>query len=134
VVPSRPVLSGVADSDRLGDLGENDSIGSWLVSVLPSAGGRALDLGCGAGRHAVLLAGRFAHVVAIDLSRPVIEIARARRSRPNVAYQQADLPCPSMRTTGATLLATERCSAGRARMAAQSRSARVAVSDGALSV
>jgi hypothetical protein len=33
-------------------------------------------------------------------------------------------PCPSIRTTGATLLATERCSAGHARMAAQSRSAR----------
>jgi 2-polyprenyl-3-methyl-5-hydroxy-6-metoxy-1,4-benzoquinol methylase len=80
-----------AGYDRLGDLGENDSIRSWLVSVLPPAGGRALDLGCGAGRHAVLLAGRFAHVDAVDLSLPMIEIARAKRSRPNVAYQQADL-------------------------------------------
>jgi 2-polyprenyl-3-methyl-5-hydroxy-6-metoxy-1,4-benzoquinol methylase len=80
-----------ADYDRLGDLSENDSIMSWLVSVLPAAGGRALDLGCGAGRHAVLLAERFAHVDAIDLSVPMIEIARAKRSRPNVAYRQADL-------------------------------------------
>jgi len=80
-----------ADYDRLGDLDENDSIRSWLVSVLPPAGGRALDLGCGAGRHAVLLAERFTHVDAIDLSLPMIEIARAKRSRPNVAYQQADL-------------------------------------------
>jgi ubiquinone/menaquinone biosynthesis C-methylase UbiE len=80
-----------ADYDRLGDLGENDSIRSWLVSVLPPVGGRALDLGCGAGRHAVLLAERFTHVDAVDLSLPMIEIARAKRSRPNVAYRRADL-------------------------------------------
>ncbi len=80
-----------ADHDRLGDLSENDGIRNWLVSVLPPAGERALDLGCGAGRHAVLLAERFTHVDAIDLSLPMIEIARARRSRPNVAYRQADL-------------------------------------------
>jgi SAM-dependent methyltransferase len=80
-----------ADYDRLGDLSENDGIRNWLVSVLPPAGERALDLGCGAGRHAVLLAERFTHVDAIDLSLPMIEIARARRSRPNVAYRQADL-------------------------------------------
>ena len=79
-----------ADYDRLGELGENDRIRSWLVSVLPH-GGRALDLGCGAGCHAVLLAGRFTHVDAVDISLPMIEIARAKRSRPNVAYRQADL-------------------------------------------
>jgi SAM-dependent methyltransferase len=80
-----------AGYDRLGDLGENDSIRSWLMSVLPPAGRRALDLGCGVGRDAVLLAGRFAHVDAVDRSLPMIEIARAKRSRPNVAYQRADL-------------------------------------------
>jgi 2-polyprenyl-3-methyl-5-hydroxy-6-metoxy-1,4-benzoquinol methylase len=80
-----------ADYERLGDLSGNDGSGSWLVSVIPAAGGRALDLGCGAGRHAVLLAGRFAHVNAVDLSLPMIEIARAKRSRPNIAYRQADL-------------------------------------------
>jgi SAM-dependent methyltransferase len=79
------------DYDRLGDLSENDHIMSWLVSVFPAAGRRALDLGCGAGRHAVLLAERFTHVDAIDVSRPMIEIATARRSRPNIAYRQADL-------------------------------------------
>jgi SAM-dependent methyltransferase len=80
-----------ADYDRLGDLAENDSITSWLGNVLPPSGGRALDLGCGTGRHAVLLAGRFTHVDAVDLSLPMIEIARAKRSRPNIAYHQADL-------------------------------------------
>jgi SAM-dependent methyltransferase len=80
-----------ADYDRLGDLSENESIRNWLASVLPRGGGRALDLGCGSGRHAVLLAERFTHVDAIDLSPPMIEIARARRSRPNITYQVADL-------------------------------------------
>lgn len=80
-----------AGYDRMGDLHEDDAIMSWLVTVLPAAGGRALDLGCGAGRHAVLLAGRFTHVDAIDLSGPMVEIARARRARPNITYRQADL-------------------------------------------
>jgi ubiquinone/menaquinone biosynthesis C-methylase UbiE len=44
-----------AGYDRLGDLSENDSIMVWLVSVLPPVG-RALDLDCGAGRHAARLA------------------------------------------------------------------------------
>lgn len=83
-----------ADYDRLGDLGENDAISRWLAGVLApvgAGGGRAVDLGCGSGRHAVLLADRFAQVDALDLSLPMIEIARARRSRPNVSYRQADL-------------------------------------------
>jgi hypothetical protein len=32
-----------AGFDRLGDLSDNDGIRSWLVRVLPPAGGRALD-------------------------------------------------------------------------------------------
>jgi ubiquinone/menaquinone biosynthesis C-methylase UbiE len=80
-----------ADYDRMGDLNENQVIRNWVVSALPPAGGRALDLGCGTGCHAVLLAGRFTHVDAIDLSLPMIEIARAKRPRPNVCYRQADL-------------------------------------------
>lgn len=82
----------VADGyDRLGDLNGNKLIGSWLEGLLPEAGGRALDLGCGSGRHAALLAGRFEQVDAIDLSGPMIDLARRRRSRPNVSYRQADL-------------------------------------------
>ena len=79
------------DYDRLGDLNEKDVVTNWLGSALPQAGARALDLGCGTGRHAVLLAERFTHVDAIDLSLPMLEIARAKRSRPNITYWQADL-------------------------------------------
>jgi len=39
----------------------------------------------------VALAERFEQVDAIDLSGPMIGLARARRPRPNIAYRQADL-------------------------------------------
>jgi ubiquinone/menaquinone biosynthesis C-methylase UbiE len=80
-----------ADYHRMGELGPNSLIEAWLESQLPQAGRRALDLGCGTGRHAMLLARRFGHVDAIDLSGPMIELAQARRPLPNVSYQQADL-------------------------------------------
>jgi SAM-dependent methyltransferase len=54
-------------------------------------GGRALDAGCGAGRRVVELADHFDEVVGIDLSAPLIELAEARRPRPNVRYAVADL-------------------------------------------
>ncbi len=80
-----------ADLDRLGELSRNELISSWLAGVLPAAGRYAIDLGCGPGRQAVLLAGRFGQVDAVDLSGPMIELARARRPRPNVSYLQGDL-------------------------------------------
>jgi len=80
-----------ADYDRLGELNDNPLIGRWLASLLPAVGGRALDLGCGTGRHAVRMAERFGQVDAVDLSGPMIEVARARRPRPNISYRQANL-------------------------------------------
>jgi ubiquinone/menaquinone biosynthesis C-methylase UbiE len=80
-----------AEYDRLGDLARVDHAGRWLGDVLPSAGDRALDLGCGSGRHAVLLAERFRKVAAVDVSGPMIELARCRRPRPNISYRRADL-------------------------------------------
>jgi SAM-dependent methyltransferase len=81
-----------ADYDRLGELAwDKNSIGHWLSGVMPASGRRALDLGCGAGRQSAALAGRFAEVDAIDLSGAMIELARSRRSRPNITYRQADL-------------------------------------------
>lgn len=80
-----------AEYDRLGDLARVDHVGRWLGDVLPSAGDRALDLGCGSGRHAVLLAERFRKVEAVDVSGPMIGLARRRRPRPNISYRRADL-------------------------------------------
>ena len=79
------------DYDRLGELSRTELIGPWLAGLLPVAGRRAIDLGCGTGRHAVLLAGRFEQVDAIDVSGPMIDLANARRPRPNITYRQADL-------------------------------------------
>jgi 2-polyprenyl-3-methyl-5-hydroxy-6-metoxy-1,4-benzoquinol methylase len=63
----------------------------WLRSVLPQQGARALDLGCGSGQHSVLLADRHDEVIAVDLSEPMLELARAKRSRQNVTYRHSDL-------------------------------------------
>lgn len=46
--------------------------------VHPIAGRRALDLACGPGRHALQLAARGARVVGLDLSLPLLSLARAR--------------------------------------------------------
>jgi ubiquinone/menaquinone biosynthesis C-methylase UbiE len=40
--------------------------------------GRLVDLGCGAGRHALRFAGRGFQVVAIDLSRPMLETVQRK--------------------------------------------------------
>lgn len=83
------------DYDRLTQLNASDLISPCVTRLLPAAGsaaqGRALDLGCGTGRHAVLLAQRFAQVDAVDLSGPMLEVAQARRPQANITYRQSDL-------------------------------------------
>ena len=54
-------------------------------------GERALDLGCGAGQHAVLLAGTYPEVLAVDLSAPMVERARRLRARDTIRYEVRDL-------------------------------------------
>lgn len=63
----------------------------WLESVGVELGGRAVDLGCGSGRHSIELSGSFDYVVGVDLSEPLIEIARCRRSGSNITYVVGDL-------------------------------------------
>ena len=60
----------------------------WVLDALPAAAGAAVDLGCGAGRHSVLLADRAERVLAVDVSERMLAVARAERSRPNVDYRQ----------------------------------------------
>jgi 2-polyprenyl-3-methyl-5-hydroxy-6-metoxy-1,4-benzoquinol methylase len=76
---------------QLGELTGAGLIDRWLTGLLPATGLRALDLGCGSGRHTVLLAERFEQVDAVDISLPMIELAKARRPRPNITYSHADL-------------------------------------------
>lgn len=55
--------------------------------------GRALDIACGVGRHAILLAEHGWHVTAVDSSRVAIEILqqRARKAGVTVEARVADL-------------------------------------------
>jgi SAM-dependent methyltransferase len=76
--------------DRFAEL-VGGPLDDYLVSVLPEDGARALDLGCGTGRHAFLLAGRYHQVLAVDLSTPMLELARTRRHLDCITYQHRDL-------------------------------------------
>jgi ubiquinone/menaquinone biosynthesis C-methylase UbiE len=76
--------------DRIASLTGGETL-SLIESVLPEAGGRAVDLGCGTGHHASLLASRFEEVLAVDISAPMLDIARARAARPNLTYELRDL-------------------------------------------
>jgi SAM-dependent methyltransferase len=61
----------------------DENLVSYLDQGLVS-GGRAMDLGCGAGRNAVYLAGRGFDVTAVDLSVTAIEWARERAAAAGV--------------------------------------------------
>lgn len=50
-----------------------------------------LDLGCGTGRMAYEIAPHVDAVVGLDYSRLVLDVARQRRSAPNIEYHHADL-------------------------------------------
>src|SRR2546428_7310462 len=79
-----------ADYDRFASLSKPAHI-RWFVDSLPEHGRCAVDLGCGSGRFTVVLAKRFDRVVGIDISEPLIQIARLKRSQSNVEYRAQDL-------------------------------------------
>ena len=64
-----------------------DTLLAWLPADL--RGARVLDAGCGTGAFATELARRGAEVVAIDLSRQLVDVARER-----FAQHQAAQPVP----------------------------------------
>jgi SAM-dependent methyltransferase len=77
--------------DRFAEL-VGGPLDEFIDSQIPhGGGGRAVDLGCGTGRHAALLANRYQHVVAVDVSTQMLDVAKARRGLPNIAYQHRDL-------------------------------------------
>ena len=77
--------------DRFAEL-VGGGLDTYLASLLPqSGGGRAVDLGCGTGRHAAVLAGQYRRVLAVDVSPAMLQLAKARRGLSNVTYQQRDL-------------------------------------------
>ncbi len=77
--------------DRFAEL-VGGPLDEFIDSQLPEGGGeQAVDLGCGTGRHAALLAARYRQVLAVDVSAPMLELAMARRGLANITYQQRDL-------------------------------------------
>lgn len=76
--------------DRLGEL-IGGPLSAYLDGVLHQRGERAVDLGCGTGRHVALLAGRYREVLGVDVSESMLQVARARRNLPGITYQQRDL-------------------------------------------
>ncbi|MFM8467355.1 MAG: magnesium protoporphyrin IX methyltransferase [Oxalobacteraceae bacterium] len=69
-------VSGIRKTVRAGRDRMRETLLSWLPEDL--RGRRVLDAGCGTGTLAVELARRGAHVVAIDLSPTLVELARER--------------------------------------------------------
>ena len=90
-VRSERQADGLAENyDRRDEL-IGDPLGAWLRAALPAAGGSAVDLACGTGRHTIVIAERYQQVLAVDLSGEMIELARRRRSAANVTYRTGDL-------------------------------------------
>lgn len=67
--------------------GISSAFDEWVLAALPERAGSAVDLGCGAGRHSVLLAERAERVLAVDVAERMLAVARAERARDNVSYQ-----------------------------------------------
>lgn len=64
--------------------------GDDLIDMLdPRPGQRVLDLGCGTGRHAAMIAERGADVVGVDVDPSML--AKARADHPQVRFVQADV-------------------------------------------
>lgn len=87
-----------ADFDRLALLStegwnHNDYYHPYLLkqAETSAADTSALEVGCGTGAFSRLLAGRFAWVLALDLSPAMIDLARERSALyPQIDYQVAD--------------------------------------------
>lgn len=67
-----------------------------LVSLLPAAPARVVDLGCGTGSLTVLLSAAGHDVHGLDMSRPMLDyaVAKSDRARSTASFVQADASRP----------------------------------------
>ncbi len=79
-----------AETEQLWALAPNHSFAAEAADLSP---GRALDLACGEGRHAIWLAERGWEVTAVDFSEVAIAKARARAEREQV---EVDFRCADL--------------------------------------
>ena len=96
--PGRETADAVReDFDRIAALADegwnhNRHYHAFLMRQLPPHGREALDIGCGSGSFARLLARRFDRVTAVDLSPGMIRRAgELSADYPNIEYQTADI-------------------------------------------
>jgi len=88
-----------SDFDRLavlenepGGWNHNNYYHPYLLRHIPNTCNEGLEIGCGTGAFARLLAGRSQHVLGLDLSPEMIRIARTRSTGlVNLDYQVADI-------------------------------------------
>jgi 2-polyprenyl-3-methyl-5-hydroxy-6-metoxy-1,4-benzoquinol methylase len=90
-----------ADFDRIALLSNKDVDEGWnhnnhyhrfLLEQVPARCTEALDIGCGAGQFARLLASRAEHVLALDLSPQMIRLARERSTGfASIDFEAADV-------------------------------------------
>jgi SAM-dependent methyltransferase len=86
-----------ADFDRIAPFADegwnhNNHYHGFLLNQLPSRCDHALEIGCGRGAFARLLAERAGHVTALDLSPEMVRIAREQSAAyPNVTFEVADV-------------------------------------------
>jgi SAM-dependent methyltransferase len=77
------------------DDAEAAKLTKWIAEVLPPAQyPEVLDMGCGRGRHSLLLAGKGYQVTGVDLSPRAINIARRKaeeNNMPNVRFVTGDM-------------------------------------------
>lgn len=65
-----------------------------LIALLPSHQSPVcVDLACGTGDIAFLLAGKYPHgrIVGVDITGPMLDIARHRNTHPNVSFAKQDM-------------------------------------------
>jgi magnesium-protoporphyrin O-methyltransferase len=91
-------VNGIRATVRAGRDEMRRALLSWLPSDL--RGRRVLDAGCGTGALAVEVARRGAHVIAVDLSPTLIELARERQPRllgsGSIDFRVGDLLDPAL--------------------------------------
>jgi SAM-dependent methyltransferase len=86
-----------ADFDRIAlisgeEWNHNSHYHDFLLAHVPARCAQALDIGCGTGAFARLLAERADHVLGLDLSPQMIQLAGERlQQHPNVDFQVADV-------------------------------------------
>jgi 2-polyprenyl-3-methyl-5-hydroxy-6-metoxy-1,4-benzoquinol methylase len=85
----------IADFDELADLvepGESgvDHYDVYLVSLIPRAAHKVLDIGCGLGRLSRSIATPDRQVVGVDISPRMIQRARSDNSSSNVSFIEGD--------------------------------------------